>query len=589
MPIIPTRQHSEASDGITKQLDHGDKLDTINNTIDALIQRYTTATDDDAILKSTELLDHLSYGYATALIIRANAFANKGNLKDAVKDALRAVDCQPESAIGYLTAGNIYTIQGNMQAAMDTYQYGLHTVLPSEWFLLYERWKAVKIQRDQKIDFISRLPVEIATNIFSQLRDDGDTLITCTFVSRYWRECILNQCPELWRTVTITNKAFDSPPPEAQLLFSTSNHVQHLILNDASEHSLDKLIDMAENDKLSSVKDIEIVTLPRLIKRHMALVTQLRRRLTNLSIMLMNYEPDDDQTTFELHSIIRLCPKLQYLYLQTRATVVYHPTQSSYQDQYPLLGLTIRAPRLERRVLEQLIPLCPKLQVLDVYDLTPGTTSLLYQQCTQLRHLAVVDGYHLKGINSIVDDNQDLIGLHSLRYTKGNTTIRKLIPFLSKSNNTLKTLELRIRELDEGSNRLAHLGFSQLTKLNLHMGEEHLPVAASMIQHCPVLEDVALVFGGASVTDEFFASLIMLPRLRNLTLSYICSSSPALGRFFAHLASRYQECKLQTISLKDCDGVTDGVLRALADITTLRKIVLHYLHDVGIRRNVSDH
>ena len=301
----------------------------------------------------------------------------------------------------------------------------------------------------------------------------------------------------------------------------------------------------------------------------MSLVKPVGSDLTSLRIMLLNR---DHQISIELYPILHVCSNLKYLCLQTRKSVTYQPPSST--NQYPLLELTIRATRLEGQLFELLLPQCPNLQMLSTHEFPLEAIGVLDAYCTQLRHFSVVDNHQLENADSSC--NPSSTGLYTMRYTKENTTIRYLTPLFTKSKDTLKSLMLSLRGLDDGVNQLAQHSFHHLTKLQLNMGQHHHSEIALMIQQCPALQDLTLLFGGAAVTDELFSSLTTLSQLRSLMLSYISSSSAALERLFSHL---HPSANLQCITLKDCNGISDNVLRTLAKITSLRKIVMHYLHE----------
>ena len=226
--------------------------------MDNLIQSCKASTDDTTLLRSSNRLDYADHNYTTLLIMRSNALANKGKFADAAKDALEAIDRQPKNVHGYLTAGNVYAMQGKMQEAMNIYNDGLCVVQPSEWHLLYNKRAMAKNQLDQKVDFVSRLPVEMTVHVFTKLLAHGDTLVSCTLVSKRWRNCLLYQCPELWRSIAISHEHATQPRPETRLLLSISNHVQRLLLNDLLESHQKILKEMVDTGKFSSVRKLEL-------------------------------------------------------------------------------------------------------------------------------------------------------------------------------------------------------------------------------------------------------------------------------------------------------------------------------------------
>ncbi|KAI8139886.1 hypothetical protein BJV82DRAFT_625367 [Fennellomyces sp. T-0311] len=582
------RRHSvaETVEDTTKRQYFGGDLDVVDDAIDTLIHHCIATSTDDMIVRSTEVLDRLNSGCATVLLARADALANKGKLEDAVSDALTAIKHQRISVAGYLLAGVLYSTQGKQQAAMDICERGLRTVLPSEWPLLYEKREEAKEILERKFDFVTKLPTEITATIFAQLYSTEYTLVSCTGVSKRWREYMLQQYPALWRnSVIILNSGYIRPV--TRLLPAICSHVQRLSLDHTPDHILQKLLNMSESNKLSLVKDIVIETPPPcLIDHHVQLLTLFQSNLTSLKIKFTRrhrhsmLDTMQRQSQFELDTIMSLCSNLKYLELQSHHGIItYRPQHSFPLGGYPLERLAIGVPQMET-ILEELIPRCPRLQALDMMETTPRTMRLIDEQCQQLSHLKVRYGFYSEESSIFTYNNQDTAGLSTLQYYSDNgVLIQNLLPFFTKSKNTLKTLELVVDEMDTptGSSPLAQVAFTRLNVLYLvfrGFNANFATAIASMIRQSPTLNDVTLVFDGASIPDEFLQSLTPHTQLGSLTLCGFHSPSAGLEHLFSHFAARHQACTLQSIVVEDCDGVTDGVLSALADITTLQKIEL---------------
>ncbi|KAI8138768.1 hypothetical protein BJV82DRAFT_283961 [Fennellomyces sp. T-0311] len=132
--------------------------------------------------------------------------------KSAIQDPMYAIENHPTSAADYVTACDIYVMQGAVLTAMEILKSGLRSVPPTEQALLYDRLAMIKKILGPRIDFMEKLPAEIVVNIFVRLEKDM-VLINCTTVSKRWRYILLQQCPELWRTAIIDRHLSPRQPP----------------------------------------------------------------------------------------------------------------------------------------------------------------------------------------------------------------------------------------------------------------------------------------------------------------------------------------------------------------------------------------
>ncbi|KAI8138415.1 hypothetical protein BJV82DRAFT_631442 [Fennellomyces sp. T-0311] len=561
----------------TKRSNYHDTLIAVQDAVDFVIQHCTAlASDVDAITQSTKALDCLRNGCAALLIARANALADKGKLDNAIEDALEATQCQPDSVQGYLVTGDLYSTQGKIQAAIDTYEQGLRTVPPSAWPLLYEKQQAAKMRLTQRFDFVESFPAEIASKIFMQLADEcRSAILQCLYTSKHWHEFMLQKCSAIWRTAVVLTGVLDFPHSALlRFLPYTSKYVQQIVLGNVGERNVERITSMAKNISFPSVKSIKIVSSTRMFKQYMSLIALLQNNLTHLHVMMMDTNSNNvDRTPFALDTIILRCRNLESLSMETQAMVTYQPERIPPLDGYHLRELTIITPHIDQPVRDHLLPRCLHLQELSIYDYTPELQHHLELQEPNRWEIKFCSDLPLKKYN-----NQYTSGLRHLQCMTNDITMQDLTRYLTASQKTLETLEIyKIPETGIGASMFAHLGFCQLTKLSLYVCEQQIQDMSQMINRCQLLEQVMLFLGGARVSDQLSTCLSTLAQLRDLTLSYFRSSTEELERFLATVASRHQKGKLRAITLANCDNVTDEMLSALADITTLHSITLHYI------------
>ncbi|KAI8140206.1 hypothetical protein BJV82DRAFT_231144 [Fennellomyces sp. T-0311] len=201
----------------------GDECNTIvDDAIAIVIQhRVGTAFDDDTIARSTIGLDRFKKTSFALLLKRTEAFGRERKYTDAIADSRKAIEYQ-QSAVGYITASYLYTIQEQHQEAITILESGLRTVPPSESILLDGYHRAAKELLKQKTDFVLKLPMELTISIFTQL-DNDYSLFQCVRVSKTWREFLLQECPSLWSSAIVGHDRLNST---ARLLPSISKPVR---------------------------------------------------------------------------------------------------------------------------------------------------------------------------------------------------------------------------------------------------------------------------------------------------------------------------------------------------------------------------
>ncbi|KAI8140204.1 hypothetical protein BJV82DRAFT_231130 [Fennellomyces sp. T-0311] len=414
--MVKTRQASRLEDQQRKHRKLRNELDAIvDGAIVTVIQHCidTAFDDDDTIARSTSALDRLKKASFTLLLERAKAFGRERKYTDAIADARKAIEYQPESAVGYITASYLYTIQEQHQEAITILESGLRTVPPSESLLLEGYHRAAKELLKQKTDFVLKLPVELTISIFTQL-DNDYSLVQCVRVSKTWREFLLQQCPSLWSSANFGHHRLN---PTASLLPSTSKYIRKLKVygRDADYGPLfEKLIGILESKGSPRLHDIyiEIPSYDQVVKYAMRIIAPLRHQLTK--VFFLTFDIDDFDVSFPLDQLLASCPNLEILQLlfSDENHVTYQPSQFTL-DNYRLKKLLLTASNAES-IFQQLIPRCPELECLEANICGQRTLALINQYCPRIRVL-------LAGQEMLVypvppnDDNH--LGLYEQKHT----------------------------------------------------------------------------------------------------------------------------------------------------------------------------
>ncbi|KAI8138416.1 hypothetical protein BJV82DRAFT_660697, partial [Fennellomyces sp. T-0311] len=261
------------SDSNTIQIMRFHHLNTANDNV-LILHPATTS-----ITQLTMELEFLTNRRAILLFARAKALANIGKLTEAISDALEGIECQPSLVEGYLIAGDIYSTQGKQWKSIQIYELGLRSVVPTGWPILYERRQAATERLNQTIDFVTRLPLEIAEIILTQLQNQSDK-INCINVSRSWRDLLLHRCSILWRKIEVYGNPFDDQRSNIRLLPFIGRHIGHLKLNKISHRNLEALVEMSRQYPFRSAH----VLLSPFINQHIPYITALLSNLTRLTV-----------------------------------------------------------------------------------------------------------------------------------------------------------------------------------------------------------------------------------------------------------------------------------------------------------------
>ncbi|KAJ8651655.1 hypothetical protein O0I10_012772 [Lichtheimia ornata] len=187
-----------------------------SNVTEQPIPVIKSGTCANVIADSTRSLQQCVQEQLTHLDNRARALATCGSFGAALKDVARIRQLVPSSAMGYLCAGHVYSLQGRQKAAINIYDKGLAAVSssdPSHQQLVEARSMAQ--QRDRKrIDFINELPLDIIMNIapwiLSTERMAPSEIREYLDVSRVWREKLLSCVRELHVLSTTNDSHLDA-------------------------------------------------------------------------------------------------------------------------------------------------------------------------------------------------------------------------------------------------------------------------------------------------------------------------------------------------------------------------------------------
>ncbi|CDH54746.1 predicted protein [Lichtheimia corymbifera JMRC:FSU:9682] len=168
-----------------------------NDVTEQPILVIKSGTCADVVADSTHRIQQCIQDQLTHLDNRARALASSGNFEAALVDVARIRQLGPFTAVGYLCAGHVYSLQGRQKAAIDIYEQGLDAVplLDPSYQQLVEARSMAQERDSTRIDFIKEFPIDIIANIAPWILSQGEMkpreIQEYLNVSRVWREKLL--------------------------------------------------------------------------------------------------------------------------------------------------------------------------------------------------------------------------------------------------------------------------------------------------------------------------------------------------------------------------------------------------------------
>ena len=132
-----------------------------------------------------------------------------------------------------------------------------------------KRQDAKETMDRKRVDFITRLPSELAAYIFDYLaaitkkekasRKIDCTLVRCTTVSHRWRAILLEQdyiAKKLWRSASFFEHRGLTMNPTAKLLSTVGKNVEKIDFIYVREYILEKVKELAYAGRLPPLKEL---------------------------------------------------------------------------------------------------------------------------------------------------------------------------------------------------------------------------------------------------------------------------------------------------------------------------------------------
>ncbi|KAI8139865.1 hypothetical protein BJV82DRAFT_625277 [Fennellomyces sp. T-0311] len=506
---------------------------------------------------------------------QAHECGNRGQFELAQRYIQQAISQDPGDIRGHLFSGALYSQQGKQAMAIEAYDCGIRATFHcADQYVLRDQRAAAQRRQEARIDFVHALIPDVATAIFEQLGPFDN--IGITMVSRTWRQFML-QIPLLWRSAYCWTPFLINPT--FRLLHTVAEYVHKLKLFGVSNKVSKELLVLARNGRLSKVNRIEL-NIQDELGLALPFVFSLEQHLT--SLVINESYSNGTGSGLALDILLSKCQSLQLLSLVTNRSISFDTTST---PSYKLRTLVIQGSGDLNPVFETLLSRVPQLQQFGTPNgCSSQTLTLLYQQCPRLKALHILSNLDEIALEDFNNDNMHGLGTMAVD-DQVMFAPRDLRPFFVKSRTTLRSLVLNLsqvrRVLPQAWTPLVALGpFPNMKNLYYTSSDrtgttEYM--AVPLMQQCPALESI--VFDHIDmISDLAIDTLMTLPRLWRLEIAHT-DMSPRIQRFFEHHARKGNGSSLRRVVITYGRSLTDPVLDALANVTTLSYI--------GIRGSVD--
>ncbi|KAG2224047.1 hypothetical protein INT45_009633 [Circinella minor] len=617
-------------------MDH--QMNEFRNAANQLVQQIVYINNDNEFKSySTTILDILGDIQQSIYMALAVRYSVRHDFSQTINDdavakttmTIKDTTITNETELSlqnYLIIGEVLIFKARYKDAIITYEKGLQVLLPSEWPLLYMKRQEAKEAMDRKrIDFITRLPLEITAYIFDYLvailkkkedaREFDLTLVECTYVSHSWRAILLEQeyvAKKLWTTAVLSG---------AGGLTINSTEQQVKSVNELAYAKrlpyLKELIFLLHNESNGMTS----------IKQCKSLISRCCNNLVSLEIEINFRWYQENDSPLCLATVLATCQNLKELTVVSESTNVSFNWDNSLIDSDTAFSLTSLATSITIYdntipLLDKLIPYCPHLKILMTSNASPTVLNLLDYHCPRLEYLYINSSSNISNFwrpsfqdlvstsNNSSDNNcinlATSSSLQSIDIDQQNITseyAESLLRLLLKGQHTIKHINYSVpygfRYLWNILNNQLRLGpnelLIQLTTLNISYryndlsrqrdarrirgGEFIDSIADFIIQHCRSLDRLSLILTN-TFSESFYLSLAThLPKLSDFVIQAPIHQSGCTGlqEFFEHHANLEYKSTLRTFCLRrgyEVGFVNDALLLALGDIIALEKITL---------------
>ncbi|KAI7859537.1 hypothetical protein BDC45DRAFT_530768 [Circinella umbellata] len=464
------------------------------------------------------------------LDLRALTYGKTMQIDKGLLDAQQMIRYAPTMAAGYLRAGNLYTLNSKYQEAMQIYKQGLQAIpehLSHERVTLQKGYDTAKARQERRIDYISKLPFDIACHVIDYL--PMYSLLQALGVSKEWRDR-LTSYTKVWKHTQLSrSSATDTLKSEINNIECISQYIEKLELNNLNNEDCENIIMMMMKGNYENIKTLKF-TLCHLDNYGRCLIALWQFK----NLQVLHFSMDRTSPLVPLGVILSTCQNLtalrciQYYSTPTAQELGSFPTEPILS----LVDLEISFKSMPAPLLDQLLQCCPRLRQLSIRNCVPQAARVVRKRCPDLRALG------LNTMVSVLPEQEDQVlrptkesptGIRYLAiYLAGNEDLDEHLRFLVDNANVLETLSLicpRSAIINGAAvyweSLLTPVTFYNLRTLSTFFTDDYnRDVIPNLLRHCPNLEELS--FSECTcIGADVFAAIQGLYKLDKLVMENI--------------------------------------------------------------------
>ncbi|KAI9243285.1 hypothetical protein BDA99DRAFT_334665 [Phascolomyces articulosus] len=580
-----------------------DSFDLIQNV-------YRNHNLDQIIDFATDAVNHVQqWELILVLDRRAHVFGIKGLFSKAVQDAEEIIRIAPTQTIGYLRLGRLFSMQGKQHAAIQIYEEALTNVEKQDnddsayTELVQGKMRAVE-KNEQRLDFISILPLEIVEIIFEDFSEP--TLFRCMAVSTRWREILLN-CPKIWEDADheFIGCIIDRTAATLRVLPHIAKHIKNMKADFCTFEIGQAYLENFENGAFQKIRTLEltaasinILTSINMMLSFTNALWQVRNTLTKLDIRIIF--PEGFNTS--IADILFYSPHLKTLKIDMyEHSFAKHIGNMEYlgRSHIALEDVQITARSISGPILKPLLQYCPGIRRLDLKQCQPDVIDVVNEICNENLQIFAYNRYHYQ-VPALEELDQEYYdGPPGLRYIYtpsmfqdfNRTLTHSFVRLLHKNQKSLQTVFANLYwKYDPQPEPLTNRShptyeqwyFERIRNLTYRPDKYKVtePMFLESISRCKTTSLMSFSAFETPNIPMMVDTLIHLPPVEKLKVSGIIYNdsdnkhrSAALVHLFQDYASRPpKDQKLHDVGFENCNIITDQVMMALARLESLKTI-----------------
>ncbi|KAG2220680.1 hypothetical protein INT45_008223 [Circinella minor] len=545
----------------------------------------------------------------TALEHRAFALSQIGKLDVAINDAQEMIKLIPTSPKGYDRLGNLYSIQGKQQNVIDTYERALENILPNDQarIQLQQQQNIARKKYKKRIDFMTKLPPELADDILSELPQESKAI--CLHVSSNWRKCLLN-CPKAWSSLKMDDDNLEDTVEITNILSYIAPHVKSLTIDTPkeavwSQYLLHLTNGCFKNQVLKHITPDKIMSMTNAFWR-------MQFTLTHIKLYVL----EESQPVLPIMDLLSICTNLitlEYFTTSPFSDIIGDSIMTlSGMHSHPLRCLNIESFDITKELIVPLLERCQELRVLCLDGCANDVLAYIGNKCPDLKWLSF-NHEHEFDIKEVLcrNNNDEKLGLREMHaadaYGRYLHPIDAL-PIIEKYKQTLKILDISFDpnndEDDDEQPPVITVAMNQTNWVQRHKYLKLENLQQLIFYVIEGDEDVSSIIlnsvkGSTSLTKvTIIGSYDMVPiantlsslssletlRLGNQQNHSSIEEEDSIYQLFNKLSIGGREnansTRLKKIQLDGCNCVTDHVLSAIGNVSTILDISLYSLQEI---------